>query len=87
MKGTNVNKYFNHIATSTPGMLSSLFIWKDWIGETKEAGTHIDDAINALISLNDLLINIEECEQQSNRMKLNNNSMKGEYNAISKRTY
>ena len=82
-----MNQYFNHIATATPGILSSLFIWKDWIGDTKEANAHIDDAINALMSLNDLLINIEECEQQPNRMKLNKNSMKGVYNAISKRTY
>ncbi len=57
-----MNEYFNHIATATPGMLSSLFIWKDWISkskELKEAKTHIDDAISALSSLNDLLIENE----------------------------
>ena len=52
-------------------MLSSLFIWKDWISkseETKEAEIHIDGAINALMSLNELLINSEK--EQLNSIKL-----------------
>ena len=78
-----MNEYFNHIVTATPGMLSSLFIWKDWLSSNKEigeAGSHIDDAINALIALNDLLINNEkyEDEEQSNRMKLNKYRIKGD---------
>jgi len=68
-----MNEYFNHIATATPGMLSSLFIWKDWIGETKEANAYIDDAINALMALNELLINNEK--EQVNSIKLCNKRM------------
>ena len=71
-----MNEYFNHIATATPGMLSSLFIWKDWIGETKEANEHIDNAINALMSLNELLINSEK--EQHNSIKLYKHSNKGD---------
>jgi len=57
-----MNEYFNHIATVTPGMLSSLFIWKDWVSDNREAKKAvelIDDAISALSSLNDLLIENE----------------------------
>ena len=57
-----MNEYFNHIATATPGMLSSLFIWKDWVSDNREAKKAvelIDDAISALSSLNDLLIENE----------------------------
>ncbi len=68
-----MNEYFNHIATATPGMLSSLFIWKDWIGDVKEANAHIDDAINALMALNELLINNEK--EQVNSIKLCNKRM------------
>ena len=71
-----MNEYFNHIATATPGMLSSLFIWKDWIGDTKEAGEHIDNAINALMSLNELLINSEK--EQHNSIKLYKHNIKGD---------
>jgi len=54
-----MNEYFNHITMVTPGMLSSLFIWKDWVSDNREAKKHIDDAISALSSLNDLLIENE----------------------------
>ena len=60
-------KYFIHITTATPGMLSSLFIWKDWISEgvkIKEAEKYIDDAIIALSSLNELLIEEVSCAQE-----------------------
>ena len=59
-----MNEYFNHIATVTPGMLSSLFIWKDWVSDNREAKKHIDDAIKALISLNDILIESENVSQE-----------------------
>ena len=62
-----MNEYFNHIAMATPGMLSSLFIWKDWISKSKElreAKKHIDDAIKALMSLNDILIESENVSQE-----------------------
>ena len=58
-----MNEYFNHIIIATPGMLSSLFIWKEWISdnrEAKKAEELIDDAISALSSLNDLLIENEQ---------------------------
>ena len=57
-----MNEYFNHITIATPGMLSSLFIWKEWISDSREAKKAqelIDDAISALSSLNDLLIENE----------------------------
>ncbi len=60
-------KYFIHITTATPGMLSALFIWKDWISEgvkIKEAQKYIDDAIIALSSLNELLIEEVSCAQE-----------------------
>jgi len=55
-------QYFEHITAATPGMLSSLFIWEDWLSnntDAEEAKKHIDAAICALTSLNDILIEKE----------------------------
>ena len=57
-----MNQYFEHITAVTPGILSSLFIWKNWYSndtEAEEVGKHIDTAITALTSLNDALIEKE----------------------------
>ena len=60
---------FNHIATSTPGMVSTLLIWEEWLSKNKElkaARVHIEAAISALTSLNEILI-----ESESNGLKEN----------------
>lgn len=61
-----MNQYFEHITAVTPGILSSLFIWKEWLSkdkEFKEARTHIDNAVESLMSLNEILI-----ESESNKL-------------------
>lgn len=57
-----MNQYFEHITAVTPGILSSLFIWKNWYSndtEAEEVEKHINTAITALTSLNDALIEKE----------------------------
>jgi len=62
---------------SIPDIINSLFFWKDVYADKNPFSDALDESIAALLPLNDLLINIE-WEEQANRIKLNNNSIKGE---------